>query len=263
MVKGAVFFDYDGTLCDERSGIMLPTAATVSSINELNKSGYYTFIATGRTKCYIPDTGINFDGYVTTNGSYAEIHGETVLDIIFDKRLLLRLIEAMDKLGIYYALENQDICYKKNEYNRDFENSLELFKIDKSVFVPLTDIQNCRANKLFISYEDEESVNELKRLFGNEIIIGHHRSGKSCDLDIGSKSKADGVKAVIERLGISRDKVYVFGDGDNDYDMMRLAGHAIAMGLHHESLDEVAEFVTRTVVGEGIAYALRHYGLIG
>jgi hydroxymethylpyrimidine pyrophosphatase-like HAD family hydrolase len=44
--------------------------------------------------------------------------------------------------------------------------------------------------------------------------------------------------------------------------MFEYAEHAIAMGRHDSVLDPYAEFVTKTVENDGIAYAMKHYGLI-
>ena len=41
MVKGLVFFDYDGTLVDERDGIYAPTTQTIESVSKLQKNGYF------------------------------------------------------------------------------------------------------------------------------------------------------------------------------------------------------------------------------
>lgn len=40
------------------------------------------------------------------------------------------------------------------------------------------------------------------------------------------------------------------------------AGHAIAMGAHDQVLEPYTEFVTKTVEEDGIAYAMKKYGLI-
>ena len=62
--KGAVFFDVDGTLVDERLEIFKPTSKTIESIQKLKENGYLVGIATGRARCYVPDMGIDFDCYV-------------------------------------------------------------------------------------------------------------------------------------------------------------------------------------------------------
>ena len=38
--------------------------------------------------------------------------------------------------------------------------------------------------------------------------------------------------------------------------------HAVAMGVHSNVLEPYAEFVTKTVEEDGIAFAMKHYGLI-
>ncbi len=241
----------------------MPTPATVDAVKKLRKNGFLTFLATGRTKCYIPSGfGEHFDGYVTTNGAYAEVGGAVVLDDIFPAELLSALVASMDELGIFYAFENQDVCYRKNVYNKPFDDAITLFKIPHEIFVPITAPEHMRANKLFISYETFSAVKELSKRFEGRIQIMHHRSGKSCDLDKYGMNKSVGMKAVCSYLGVESSQVYAFGDGDNDREMLEFAGHGIAMGIHKPSLDSCAEFVTRTVKDEGIAYALKHYGLI-
>ena len=71
--RGIVFFDYDGTLADKKEGIYLPTKTTIEAIKRLRENKYLTVLATGRALCYVPDMGIDFGGYVTSNGAYAEI----------------------------------------------------------------------------------------------------------------------------------------------------------------------------------------------
>ena len=44
--------------------------------------------------------------------------------------------------------------------------------------------------------------------------------------------------------------------------MFEYAQHTIALGAHSEVLDPYTEFVTKTVEDDGIAYAMKHYGLI-
>ena len=52
------------------------------------------------------------------------------------------------------------------------------------------------------------------------------------------------------------------GDSSNDLAMFRHAGHAIAMGAHDQVLEPYTEFITKTVEEDGIAYAMKKYGLI-
>ena len=58
------------------------------------------------------------------------------------------------------------------------------------------------------------------------------------------------------------DQAYVFGDSMNDLSMFQYAKHTIAMGEHSKGLEPYTEYVTAEVEQDGIAQALRHYGLI-
>ena len=62
---------------------------------------------------------------------------------------------------------------------------------------------------------------------------------------------------------MSKRQAYVFGDSMNDLSMFEYAEHTIAMGEHAKGLEPYTEFVTKEVEEDGIAYAMRHYGLIG
>ena len=53
-----------------------------------------------------------------------------------------------------------------------------------------------------------------------------------------------------------------FGDGGNDMQMLQYVSLAVAMGNAGDELKSIADFVTKDVDDEGIAYALKHYGLI-
>ena len=45
--------------------------------------------------------------------------------------------------------------------------------------------------------------------------------------------------------------------------MLKHVSLAVAMGNAGDELKSIADFVTKDVDDEGIAYALKHYGLIG
>ena len=54
---------------------------------------------------------------------------------------------------------------------------------------------------------------------------------------------------------------YVFGDSSNDLAMFQYVKHAVAMGHHDPVLEPYTEFITRTVEEDGLAFAMKHYGL--
>lgn len=75
-------------------------------------------------------------------------------------------------------------------------------------------------------------------------------------------SKSIGMAKILEYFGISRDECMAFGDGGNDIPMLEYAGVGVAMGNAKEDVQAKADFITKSVDDDGVAYALRHYGLI-
>ena len=53
-----------------------------------------------------------------------------------------------------------------------------------------------------------------------------------------------------------------FGDGENDIEMLRFVGVGVAMGNGGDAVKAAADYVTDAVDEDGIAKALRHFGLI-
>ena len=53
-----------------------------------------------------------------------------------------------------------------------------------------------------------------------------------------------------------------FGDGGNDVPIIKEAGIGVAMGNAVDEVKQTADFVTRHIDEDGVAYALRHFGVI-
>lgn len=260
--KGIVFFDYDGTLADEKEGIFHPTEKTVSSLKSLEEKGYLTVLSTGRAKCYVPNLSYTFGGLVTSNGAYAEIGGHKIFEEFIPREELLTLVNFFDDHGLFYSMENQERAYAKDVSYPLFRAMLKNFKLPEEIFSPFdkSDIPN--ASKMLLGYDNDDIPDKLTAQFGGAFTFDRHRKFLSCDINKRGMNKALGAGALIDYLGISHDNVYAFGDGANDYDILKLSGHGIAMGYHARELEEVSEYITDTVVNEGITKALEHYNLI-
>lgn len=53
-----------------------------------------------------------------------------------------------------------------------------------------------------------------------------------------------------------------FGDGENDAEMLKLAGIGVAMGNAMDSVKAIADHVTDSADDVGVSAALRHLGLL-
>ncbi len=260
--KGAVFFDYDGTLTDDKTGILRPTEATRRSIAAFQKKGYLAVLATGRAMCYADDTGIPFDGMVTSNGTYAEVGGQVIFDHPVRDDALARLTARMNEMGIYYGIDHPVKCYARDVEEESFRLWLSTFGIRKEIFRPIVPGEKPVGYKFSVLFHTYEEIDRLREEFREEFVFDCQRVFKCADVTARGYNKAVGVKAVCDWFRLPLENTYAFGDGMNDLDMLRCVGHGIAMGDHAEDLEGCCEFITRRVCEEGIEYGLRHFGLI-
>lgn len=259
--EGAVFFDYDGTLVDESENIYTPTPIVRKALEELKENGYLIGLCTGRSKCYIPKTGIHFDCYITTNGSYAEVNGHIIQNIPITPSPE-SLIAYTQQEDFVTFLEQQDYCYIIGMQTLLYQQYLNLFHLDSSYFLPYKSLEGLQPNKISILYENDRKLNTFIDKFGNDYEITPVRNSNTADICIKNINKATGVKAVANYLGLTSNRIYAFGDGENDYTMLKEAGYGITMRNHAKKLDELSLYVTKTVKEDGVAFALKKFRLI-
>lgn len=72
-------------------------------------------------------------------------------------------------------------------------------------------------------------------------------------------SKGDGLRRVLAYLSIDPGQVMAIGDGENDVEMLQLAGLGIAMGNAMPAARQAADALTGTNDEDGVAQALTHH----
>jgi hydroxymethylpyrimidine pyrophosphatase-like HAD family hydrolase len=72
-------------------------------------------------------------------------------------------------------------------------------------------------------------------------------------------TKATGLAEVAEQFGVGAAAIVAFGDMPNDLEMLRWAGHGVAMGNAHPALLDVADEVTASNADDGLALVLERW----
>ena len=270
--KGAVFFDSDGTLADDKADIFEPTPATLRALDKLKKNGYLPVLCTGRALPYA-GAAKYFDAAILSNGAYAICGNEVVFDFSLDTELVRELIDFMDKNDIIYMLDNPKRCYGYMSDNpkRCYSNGadreefiywIERFKIDKCVFSGKKEDFPEKVRKIGAIFKNKEQILYLKEKYKDVLCIDIQHGFMYADIYGCEISKGGGVRRFIKHFGINTENTYAIGDGANDVSMMNAVGHGIAMGVHDKALDGVCDFVTKSIADEGVSFALEHYNLI-
>jgi hypothetical protein len=74
-------------------------------------------------------------------------------------------------------------------------------------------------------------------------------------------NKGTGVKALAEKLGFRREEIMTLGDQENDIAMLEYAGMGVAMDNAIDKVKEVSNFVTKSNLEDGVAYAIEKFVL--
>ena len=82
----------------------------------------------------------------------------------------------------------------------------------------------------------------LQRELGDRFVFAPSGSRWIDVMQVGV-SKATGIRQIMEYLGIGADEVMAFGDAMNDYEILRMVGHPVAMGNGRYAVKQIAERV--------------------
>ena len=253
----AVFFDVDGTLFSHTRNEV--PESTRQALKALRERGIMTIVATGRHMIeysQLPVSDIEFDGYLTLNGqllldSERKMYAGTAMNE--GEMKVLAGIFKRKKIPFMLVGEN-------NRYINFLDDTVIRTQTEVKGVVP--DIGDYNGEKIYqiLAFVPEEEKKILDELLDECSITTWNDTG----IDIIPKGggKSTGIQKYLDAHGMDRTEIMAFGDGENDMDMLRFAGIGVAMGNAGDTVKAAADYVTDTVDEDGIANALRHFGLI-
>lgn len=252
-----IFFDIDGTLLNDEKKIPI---STKKALAELKSEGHQIAIATGRAPFMFKDLlkELEIDSYVSFNGQYVVARGEVVYKNPLNREMLKSLTEfaSTHEHGLVYM--DHENMRANTVYDPYIEESIGSLKIAHPEHDPAyMEEREIYQTLLFCEGGSEKAYIDMFQSF--QFIRWHSLSTDILPL---GGSKAKGIEKIIEHLGIEKNKVYAFGDGLNDVEMLKYVENSVAMGNAHQQAKEVARHVTKHVNEDGILHGLRLLGLL-
>ena len=263
MERAVLFFDIDGTVLSENTK-EVPESA-VRAMRAAQEQGHLLFINTGRTICSVPSEvrRVRFDGYLCGCGTYLLYGDEILFASSIPQERGKQIIREMERCSLSGIAEGVEDVYFPERITRfeNLEQSRRYFR-EKGMGIEETlESDRFTYDKLFV-YSDEKSDLDRFLKFIEDDLEAIDRGSNAYEVIQKGYSKATACGFILDRLGIPKDRAYVFGDSSNDLSMFQFAQHTVAMGVHSPVLDPYTEYVTNAVEEDGIANALKHYGLI-
>lgn len=252
-----VFFDIDGTLLDHDKNL---PSSTKEAISLLKENGIFVAIATGRAPFMFEGLRkeLDIDSFVSFNGQYVVFENEPIYQNPLDSKKIEELYKKahekehpvvfMNHMTMKASVQHHDyietslgtLKFAHPDHDENFYNGRELYQ--SLLFCP----------------EGEEGF--YRENYPEFTFIRWHPY--SVDILPAGGSKAEGIKKMIERLGFKIEDAYAFGDGLNDFEMLKAVGTGVAMGNAVPELKEHANLVTKDVDDDGIWHGLKELKLI-
>lgn len=238
----AIICDLDGTLLNEKHRL---SSRTKDVIRKVKDTGKKIFIATGRHHLDAMELKkqLGLDSYlISSNGARIHNeHNESIYQVDLDKALVKFILGVKCHEDISRHIYTEDAWYIEEE-----REEYTAFHQESGFSYTMTDFKNIDIERetfiklFFISKNTEELIaleNYFEKTIGKDVSIT--LSGPEC-LEIMAKgvSKGEAIKNIMKKLNIELENVMAFGDGLNDYEMLKEVGKGLLMGNCAQRLRE-------------------------
>lgn len=257
----AVFFDIDGTLVSFKTH-RIPQSA-LDAVAALRSHGIKVYIATGRPVAFIDNLGgLEYDGMITVTGAHCLTRGGQVIyhqpvSTGSVERVVEHLTRGADAYPVIFVCGDEMFV---TELGDDVRAVGRLLDIRMPPVRPAAHARGKDVLQLISFFRADREPHFMSALMPDCVSMRWHPF--FTDVIAGGVDKSVGIDKVLAYEGLSLDEAMAFGDGGNDVSMLSHVPCGIAMGNACEELKEVAAYVTASVDEDGVARALRRFGLI-
>lgn len=272
-----IFIDIDGTLFDHAKDA-IPESAKNAILSAKSK-GHKIFLSTGRPYADIDQEILNFplDGMIVSCGAVVYVDNKPIYCKTYPQKELISLIQFMldnnigfslDGIHKNYLTEEAFNCLSSLMFKNNEDSELSRAMMAKNNCFPFEDMKEedlKEVVKISIFTKNKESCEKLFQRIP-ESLTGFMYKNKHLNLYNGEISikgitKATGLKKITTYLSKNIKDTIAIGDSLNDLDILQKAGLSICMGNGADECKEIADFTTKDISDDGLAYALKHFNL--
>lgn len=259
--------DIDDTLVNSHNQI---TPETIAGIQALQAAGHAFVLASGRPTASVLSIAksLGMDQYPEYIISF---NGAVLMNALTQETLFAKHIETQDLEEIIQTLQANDLAiltYDDTHIVLDRENAFshieeELTGIptryDATFFEGIAqDVPK------FIGVGDPDIVSHLETTMAGRLGQATRMvSSKPFYLEImhESVSKGDAIKALCQHLHIDLSEVIAMGDGNNDLQMLEVAGKGIAVANASPAMLDMADEIAPSNDDNGVLHIIQKYFL--
>lgn len=264
MIK-LVLTDIDDTLTPERDAPATPRA--LAAIKALQEEGVEFGVSTGRVPVVMPrvfgDSKECWQTGIFTNGKKVLLDGEKIYESHVPKEPLMHVVELIEQIPGAFLFVNPKvpegamgkfIGVHMDEETAARASELTHVNVVANWEMPPDVLTGCL---LYLPGEAEDYTRHrawlepqvpefaIRPAFYNFFDVLPHDA-----------NKATGLKVLLEHMGIGPEEVMVFGDSENDLEIMRMVGHPVAVANATPECAECARWHVGANHEDGVAVAI-------
>ena len=251
-----IYFDIDGTLIDMKKKVISKTM--LDTLYKLKENGIKICIATGRPPFVVPKFGIEFDAYLTFNGSYCVQNDNVIYKNPIPHEDVLKIIENSSKINRPVTIAS-NIDIGANGYDKDLDDYFRIANQKLILTDNFNDLKEQDIYQMMIGGNQEVYEQALKDTTNAKTTAWWNRAA---DIIPANGGKGIAVERVNEYFGFTKEQSMAFGDGTNDIEMLQAVGLGVAMGNATPNVKEIADDICDRVENEGISYYCKQLNLI-
>lgn len=253
-----VVTDMDGTLLNSRGEV---SAHFYDLFEQLKANNIHFVAASGRQyhsivrklSPIVEDITI-----IAENGGIAKRGAEELLVTHMDNESIHQIIKLLRTIENTYIvlcgvqssyIETSDKAFIElfNEYYATYKQVDDLTKVDDDQFIKIA-VYHFDNSESFIypSVKHLEGSLQVKVSGLNWLDISHPNAHKGHALEL-----------LQNKLGITKDQTMVFGDYNNDLEMLGMAHFSYAMENAHPNVKQIAKYSTKSNDDNGVEYILQ------
>ena len=272
-----IFIDIDGTLFNHKKDD-IPESAKEAILNAKSK-GHKIFLSTGRPYADIDKEILDLplDGMIVSCGAVVYVENKPIYCKTYPQKELINLIQFMSNNNIGFSLdgihknylsEEAFICLSGLMFKNNEDSELSRAMMAKNNCFPFEDMKEedlKEVVKISIFTKNKESCEKLFQKIPKSLVgfmyKNNHLDLYNGEISIKGITKATGLKQITSYLNIPIEDTIAIGDSLNDLDILQEAGLSICMGNGDDQCKKIADFTTKDISDDGLAYALKHFNL--
>lgn len=265
MIK-QIFSDMDGTLLDNAGNI------SDTNVKAIKKANLPFTLVSARAPMEMTDVmdklaltapQIGFNGGLIFERKNGKLHviKESPIDLATAKDVYNSIRQHFPDVSLsWYTIDG----WYSEKIDAGIEHEIDYTDLKPNIVnkdVYFNDPKNKVFKFMMIIFEPAV-MKDVKKYLEDQNFPGisiQQSSDTYLEITSASAQKSQGIQLIIDNEKLQRSEMAAFGDGHNDLPMLKMVAHPIVMKNALPEVLEVAEFVTRSNVDDGVAYGIEKY----